>query len=616
MQEQTSKTESGVRKDKIGIYDLMSFFWLIAGTRTKEEGTAGLALAVLLFMRETAHKLGLDTVAFGADGPPGSRSWRIMADPKYKGDRSPKDPEKIEECEALIDALTRSEFTVIRKEAMGPSSASAGEPLWFEGEDCCSSLAYLLAKKPEHEVLIASQDWDLAQVVAYDVPIKLFSCKGEERTKQKIEAELSVPPDRVVDLFALAGDPSDGYKPFPGPEQGKPGIGEKIALKLLAKYKTAKGVIEAALDPEEGKKLAEEFKPRIAALLTNGGTEALTRGLRCATIRTDVPLPDDIDPGDDESWKAAEKILRERKEQQIAAYKAKRQESAEKPAAPAESTPVEEAIDEGEASGFLRDLKPENVEPLKVASLAPLRPPPEDEGIPDVPPLVINSEPTETHTVTKVHKGVKLDVIIDGDKAETIGPVDIEVTSEMLSSAASVVGGDPIVSRREREKKASDVLDMIPLGTAEEERRRSKVWFDEAARYSRNEEYWRERAANAEKALKKVDPAPAMPIVITREEWRELAELHFALTWIPNFPERSKVEAACESARRAVPTRRGVMVTYGDVDALAGFEVLASWAVTENLEPTEGELALAKAQIDVSVFEGLFEKLTNDPIAE
>ena len=517
MQEQTSKTESGVRKDKIGIYDLMSFFWLIAGTRTKEEGTAGLALAVLLFMRETAHKLGLDTVAFGADGPPGSRSWRIMADPKYKGDRSPKDPEKIEECEALIDALTRSEFTVIRKEAMGPSSASAGEPLWFEGEDCCSSLAYLLAKKPEHEVLIASQDWDLAQVVAYDVPIKLFSCKGVERTKQKIEAELSVPPDRVVDLFALAGDPSDGYKPFPGPEQGKPGIGEKIALKLLAKYKTAKGVIEAALDPEEGKKLAEEFKPRIAALLTNGGTEALTRGLRCATIRTDVPLPDDIDPGDDESWKAAEKILRERKEQQIAAYKAKRQESAEKPAAPVESAPIEEVIDEGEASGFLRDLKPENVEPLKVASLAPLRPPPEDEGIPDVPPLVINSEPTETHTVTKVHKGVKLDV---------------------------------------------------------------------------------------------------MPIVITREEWRELAELHFALTWIPNFPERSKVEAACESARRAVPTRRGVMVTYGDVDALAGFEVLASWAVTENLEPTEGELALAKAQIDVSVFEGLFEKLTNDPIAE
>ena len=41
---------------------------------------------------------------------------------------------------------------------------------------------------------------------------------------------------------------------------------------------------------------------------------------------------------------------------------------------------------------------------------------------------------------------------------------------------------------------ASDELDGIKLGTAEEERARAKAWMDGAAQHLRNEEFWRREA--------------------------------------------------------------------------------------------------------------------------
>lgn len=48
------------------------------------------------------------------------------------------------------------------------------------------------------------------------------------------------------------------------------------------------------------------------------------------------------------------------------------------------------------------------------------------------------------------------------------------------------------------ETKASDMLDAVPLGTAEQERQQAKAWVDTAAQHCRNEEYWRDRALKAE----------------------------------------------------------------------------------------------------------------------
>jgi hypothetical protein len=49
--------------------------------------------------------------------------------------------------------------------------------------------------------------------------------------------------------------------------------------------------------------------------------------------------------------------------------------------------------------------------------------------------------------------------------------------------------------------KASDELDGIKLGTAEEERERAKLWMDTAAQHLRNEDYWRHRCVKAEQLI-------------------------------------------------------------------------------------------------------------------
>lgn len=43
--------------------------------------------------------------------------------------------------------------------------------------------------------------------------------------------------------------------------------------------------------------------------------------------------------------------------------------------------------------------------------------------------------------------------------------------------------------------KFADELDAIPLGNAQEERQRAKLWMEDAGRYARNEAYWRDKRA-------------------------------------------------------------------------------------------------------------------------
>lgn len=51
------------------------------------------------------------------------------------------------------------------------------------------------------------------------------------------------------------------------------------------------------------------------------------------------------------------------------------------------------------------------------------------------------------------------------------------------------------------EYRPSSELDSVPLGSAEEERKRAAAWMDTAAQHLGNEEYWRGRAEQAESAF-------------------------------------------------------------------------------------------------------------------
>lgn len=157
--------------------------------------------------------------------------------------------------------------------------AGDGFPVWsvkgFEADDLIAS-ATALALAEGHEVLIASADKDLLQLVGPKVRVKRLT-DGSIWDAATVAAKLGVNPDQVLDYLSLVGDGSDNVK-------GADGIGPKKAADLLKKY----GNLED-----------------LYANLTNHGTQftpALATSLRAfeprmaevrslIALRTDIALP-------------------------------------------------------------------------------------------------------------------------------------------------------------------------------------------------------------------------------------------------------------------------------------------------------------------------------------
>ncbi len=92
-------------------------------------------------------------------------------------------------------------------------------------------------------------------------------------TPELVEADIGVPPDRIVDLLALIGDSIDNIP-------GVPGIGEKGAPQLIREF----GSLEALLD-----RTAEVKRKNYREGLEQNREQALL-SKELATIRTDLPL--------------------------------------------------------------------------------------------------------------------------------------------------------------------------------------------------------------------------------------------------------------------------------------------------------------------------------------
>jgi 5'-3' exonuclease len=84
-----------------------------------------------------------------------------------------------------------------------------------------------------------------------------------------------VEPQQYVDMAILRGDPSDGLP-------GVPGIGEKTAAGLLARF----GSLEALLDAAES---GSSEVPRRALLVEHAAY--LRAAAQVVPVRTDVPVP-------------------------------------------------------------------------------------------------------------------------------------------------------------------------------------------------------------------------------------------------------------------------------------------------------------------------------------
>ncbi len=191
------------------------------------------------------------------------KTFRDDIYPDYKATRAkmPDDlRQQIERIRQMVDA-----FNIPRLEMEG-----------FEADDVLGSAAQW-ATTQGLGVKIITGDRDLLQLVNARTIVYLAGDDQNYITSEDVFAKLHVRPEQVVDYKAIVGDKSDNIP-------GVPGVGEKTAENLLAKFITL-DAIYAHLD---------EVEPRWRLKLEAGKNSAyMSQDL--ARIRTDLPVVLDLD---------------------------------------------------------------------------------------------------------------------------------------------------------------------------------------------------------------------------------------------------------------------------------------------------------------------------------
>lgn len=179
---------------------------------------------------------------------------------------------------AGIDPALHAQFELAEEAA-----AALGLVVWrmveFEADDALATAAKKYGKSFE-QVRIMSPDKDLGQCVVGQHVVQVDRMRERVFDEAGVVARMGVPPSSVPDLLALVGDSADGIP-------GLPGLGEKSAAKLLARYGRLEKIPARAADWDVALRGAE----RLAEILRTHREEArLYR--RLATLVTKVPLPE------------------------------------------------------------------------------------------------------------------------------------------------------------------------------------------------------------------------------------------------------------------------------------------------------------------------------------
>ena len=221
--------------------------------------------AVFGFTQMIANLLTKDTpshiaVVFDA----GRMTFRNDIYPDYKAHRPDPPPELVPQF-ALIREATDA-LGVARLESDG-----------FEADDLIASYARaFLAEHPEGEVVVVSSDKDLMQLIRPGVSL-LDPIKQKPIGAAEVLEKFGVPPAKVVEVQALAGDSTDNVP-------GVPGIGVKTAAQLITEYGDLETLLARAAEIKQPK--------RREALIENAEKARISR--RLVLLEDAAPLPQPI----------------------------------------------------------------------------------------------------------------------------------------------------------------------------------------------------------------------------------------------------------------------------------------------------------------------------------
>lgn len=154
----------------------------------------------------------------------------------------------------------------------------------FEADDALAAAAEVAARDARVErVFICTPDKDLAQCVRGTRVVQLNRRARVTIDEAGVVAKFGVEPASIPDYLALVGDTADGYP-------GLPGWGAKSTAAVLGKFPHLEDIPD---DWREWKVNAKGASGLSATLREEREHAFLFR--RLATLRTDIPLFDDVD---------------------------------------------------------------------------------------------------------------------------------------------------------------------------------------------------------------------------------------------------------------------------------------------------------------------------------
>ncbi|EJF85155.1 DNA polymerase I [Candidatus Bartonella washoeensis] len=192
-----------------------------------------------------------------------SDTFRKQIYPQYKANREAPPEDLIPQFALIRQATKAFNLPCIEKEG-------------FEADDLIATYAQLATQNGVKTTIISS-DKDLMQLV--NTHVSLYDgMKDKHIGISEVIEKWGVPPEKMVDLQALTGDPTDNVP-------GIPGIGPKIAAQLLDQFGTLDLLLQRM----------EEIKQTKRRENIQNYAEQAKISRELVKLKTDVPIENDLE---------------------------------------------------------------------------------------------------------------------------------------------------------------------------------------------------------------------------------------------------------------------------------------------------------------------------------
>jgi 5'-3' exonuclease len=250
-----------------GTYELFRHYYALPSARDADgrevAAVRGVVASVLGMISAGATHIGVATDHV-------VESFRNDLWPGYKTSAG-VEPDLLAQFPLLEDALTEAGFVV-------------WPMVEFEADDALAAAALIAARDTRvDQVIICTPDKDLAQCVRGTRVVQLNRRTRVTSDEAGVIQKFGVTPASIPDYLALVGDAADGYP-------GLRGWGAKSSAAVLSRFVHLESIPTSYQDWHVNVANASS----LAATLTRDRDNALLfRTL--ATLRTDIPLFDDVD---------------------------------------------------------------------------------------------------------------------------------------------------------------------------------------------------------------------------------------------------------------------------------------------------------------------------------